>query len=178
MARLIWLTGPSGAGKDSLLNALREAPPANLVIAHRYITRPADAGGENHVALSEAEFRRREALGLFAISWQAHGLSYALGEEIDHWLARGLNVLVNGSRLHLPVVEQHYGHRLLPLVLQVSPAVLEARLRQRGRENETEIRHRLARAAEPLPAHCHPLNNDGALIDTLDRLRQLLEHPP
>ncbi|ORM71348.1 ribose 1,5-bisphosphate phosphokinase PhnN [Pantoea wallisii] len=178
MARLIWLTGPSGAGKDSLLNALREAPPANLVIAHRYITRPADAGGENHVALSEAEFRRRAALGLFAISWQAHGFSYALGEEIDHWLARGLNVLVNGSRLHLPIVQQHYGARLLPLVLQVSPTVLAARLRQRGRESDAEIDQRLARAAEPLPAHCYPLNNDGALIDTLDQLRRLLEHPP
>ncbi|HAU5562467.1 ribonucleoside-triphosphate reductase [Pantoea sp. BL1] len=178
MARLIWLTGPSGSGKDSLLNALREAPPDNLVIAHRYITRPADAGGENHVALSEAEFRRRQAMGLFAISWQAHGLYYGLGEEIDHWLARGLNVLVNGSRLHLPIVEQHYGTQLLPLVLHVSPAVLEMRLRQRGRESEGEIRQRLARASEPLPAHCHPLNNDGALSDTLNGLRQLLEHPP
>lgn len=178
MARLIWLTGPSGSGKDSLLNALREAPPAQLVIAHRYITRPADAGGENHVALSEAEFRRREAMGLFAISWQAHGLHYGLGEEIDHWLARGLNVLVNGSRLHLPIVQQHYGDQVLPLVLQVSPEVLEARLRQRGRESEADISKRLARAAEPLPAHCHPLNNDGALSDTLNTLRQLLEHPP
>lgn len=178
MARLIWLTGPSGSGKDSLLNALREAPPAQLVIAHRYITRPADAGGENHVALSEAEFRRREAMGLFAISWQAHGLHYGLGEEIDHWLARGLNVLVNGSRLHLPIVQQHYGDQVLPLVLQVSPEVLEARLRQRGRESEAEMSKRLARAAEPLPAHCHPLNNDGALSDTLNTLRQLLEHPP
>ena len=178
MARLIWLTGPSGSGKDSLLNALREAPPEQLVIAHRYITRPAYAGGENHVALSEAEFRRREKLGLFAISWQAHGLYYGLGEEIDHWLARGLNVLVNGSRLHLPIVQQHYGAQLLPLVLQVSPQVLETRLRQRGRETEAEISKRLARAAEPLPAHCYPLNNDGALSDTLDKLRQLLEHPP
>ncbi|MDF7659643.1 ribose 1,5-bisphosphokinase [Erwiniaceae bacterium L1_54_6] len=174
MARLIWLTGPSGAGKDSLLNALREAPPERLVIAHRYITRPADAGGENHVALSEAEFRRREALGLFALSWQAHGFCYGLGEEIDHWLARGLNVLVNGSRLHLPVAQQRYGSQLLPLVLQVSPEVLAARLRQRGRESEAEIARRLARAAEPLPAHSFPLNNDGALADTLAQLRLLL----
>jgi ribose 1,5-bisphosphokinase len=178
MARLIWLTGPSGSGKDSLLNALREAPPDNVLIAHRYITRAADAGGENHVALSESEFRRREALGLFAISWQAHGLHYGLGEEIDLWLARGLNVLVNGSRLHLPIVQQHYGAQLLPLVLQVSPAVLAARLRRRGREDEAGIATRLARAAEPLPAHCHPLNNDGALSDTLETLRQLLAYPP
>ncbi|WP_277978384.1 ribose 1,5-bisphosphokinase [Pantoea endophytica] len=178
MARLIWLTGPSGSGKDSLLNALREAPPENLLIAHRYITRAADAGGENHVALSEAEFRRREALGLFAVSWQAHGMYYGLGEEIDLWLARGLNVLVNGSRLHLPIVQQHYGTQLLPLVLQVSPAVLETRLRQRGRESEAQIAKRLARAAEPLPAYCHALNNDGALSATLATLRQLLTHPP
>jgi ribose 1,5-bisphosphokinase len=75
-------------------------------------------------------------------------------------------------------VQQHYGEQLLPLVLQVSPQVLEARLRQRGRESEAEISKRLARAAEPLPAHCYPLNNDGALSDTLDKLRQLLEHPP
>jgi len=178
MALLIWLTGPSGSGKDSLLNALREAPPDNLVIAHRYITRPADAGGENHVALSETEFRRRAALGLFAIHWQAHGLYYGVGNEIDLWLTRGLNVLVNGSRQHLPVVQQHYGAQLLPLVLQVSPAVLEARLRQRGRESDAEINKRLERAAEPLPAYCHPLNNDGALSTTLDTLRQLLEYSP
>ncbi|WP_343465094.1 ribose 1,5-bisphosphokinase [Pantoea sp.] len=174
MARLIWLTGPSGAGKDSLLNALRAAPPPQLLVAHRYITRPADAGGENHVALTCAEFRRREALGLFAISWQAHGLHYALGLEIDLWLARGLTVLVNGSRQHLPVVQQHYGARVLPLALQVSPAVLAQRLRQRGRETEAEITQRLARAAEPLPAHCHTLNNDGDLTETVHQLRQLL----
>jgi ribose 1,5-bisphosphokinase len=99
---------------------------------------------------------------------------YGLGEEIDLWLARGLNVLVNGSRLHLPIVQQHYGTQLLPLVLQVSPAVLETRLRQRGRESEAEIAKRLARAAEPLPAHCHALNNDGALSATLEHLRRLL----
>jgi len=59
-------------------------------------------------------------------------------------------------------------------VLQVSPAVLEARLRQRGRESQADIEKRLARATEPLPAHCHALNNDGALSDTLEHLRQLI----
>lgn len=44
MARFIWLTGPSGSGKDSLLDLLREAPPDSLLIAHRYITRPHDVG--------------------------------------------------------------------------------------------------------------------------------------
>ncbi len=175
MARLIWLVGPSGSGKDSLLNALRTEPPQGLMIAHRYITRAADAGAENHVALTETEFARRAALGLFAISWQANGFSYGIGSEIDLWLARGQNVLVNGSRLHLAQVLARYGEQLLPLCLAVSPDVLAARLRQRGRENEEEIARRLERALQPQPDGCLILNNDGALAQTVQQLRQLLE---
>lgn len=174
-AKLIWLIGPSGSGKDSLLNALREAPPAGLMIAHRYITRAADAGGENHVALTEQEFTRRAALGFFAIRWQAHGFHYGIGSEIDLWLARGQNVLVNGSRLHLAQVMQRYGEQLMPLCLEVSPPVLAARLRQRGRESEAEIVRRLERATQPQPDGCLLLNNDGALSQTVQQLRQLLE---
>ena len=56
MSRLVYLMGASGAGKDSLLDALRHDLPPNLMVAHRYITRPANAGSENHIALSQHEF--------------------------------------------------------------------------------------------------------------------------
>ena len=52
MGRLIWLMGPSGSGKDSLLSALRQREHSQLLVAHRYITRDANAGSENHIALS------------------------------------------------------------------------------------------------------------------------------
>ena len=86
MARLIYLMGPSGAGKDSLLAALRADADSAPLVAHRYITRPADAGCENHIALSEPEFLRRRAKGLFALDWQAHQQHYAFGIEVDLWL--------------------------------------------------------------------------------------------
>ncbi len=54
--KLIWLVGPSGSGKDSLLAALRQREHPQLLVAHRYITRPFNAGSENHIALSEHEF--------------------------------------------------------------------------------------------------------------------------
>jgi ribose 1,5-bisphosphokinase len=177
MARLIWLMGASGSGKDSLLDALRETAPAGVLVAHRYITRAADAGGENHVALSEAEFSRRRERGLFAIDWQAHQHSYALGIEIDFWLSQGLDVVVNGSRLHLPAVERRYGAQMLPVCLQVSPDVLAQRLRQRGRESEEQIALRLRRAAEGAPACSTMLNNDGPLSQTLDHFLTLLAEP-
>ena len=52
MGKLIWLMGPSGSGKDSLLEVLRQQEHSDLLVAHRYITRPATAGCENHIALS------------------------------------------------------------------------------------------------------------------------------
>ena len=56
MGRLIWLMGPSGSGKDSLLSALRQREHPQLLVAHRYITRAANAGSENHIALNETNF--------------------------------------------------------------------------------------------------------------------------
>ncbi|OON39794.1 ribose 1,5-bisphosphate phosphokinase PhnN [Izhakiella australiensis] len=175
MARLIWLMGASGAGKDSLLQALRAQTPPALLIAHRYITRSADAGGENHIALSSQEFQRRCAAGLFAVHWQAHDQHYGLGIEIDLWLERGLDVLVNGSRLHLAAPAARYGARMLPICLTVSLPQLEQRLRRRGREDEQQIAVRLARAAAPAPEGCHSLSNDGPLSETLAAFNRLLE---
>ncbi|CNB70831.1 ribose 1,5-bisphosphokinase [Yersinia similis] len=177
MARLIYLMGPSGAGKDCLLSALRNATPQNMVVAHRYITRPADAGAENHVALSKQEFIQRAEQGLFALHWQAHQHCYAIGIEINLWLQHGLDVLVNGSRAYLPEAQRRYCHQLLPLCLTVSPAILAQRLRQRGRENSEQIDARLQRAQhyqQQLPPHCLQLCNDGELQHTLSQLQQLL----
>lgn len=181
MARLIYLMGASGAGKDSLLTALRAHPLPSMLVSHRYITRPAGDGSENHVALSETEFLQRRAAGLFALHWQAHQCYYGLGIEIDLWLLRDSHVIVNGSRAHLGQALQRYGARLLPVCLRVSPALLRQRLRQRGRENAREINERLARAEEyhqSLPADCIWLDNNGPIADTLTAFLALLSLEP
>ncbi|WP_346826842.1 ribose 1,5-bisphosphokinase [Serratia inhibens] len=177
MAQLIYLMGPSGSGKDSLLAQLRADADSAPLVAHRYITRPADAGCENHIALSEPEFLRRRAKGLFALDWQAHQQHYAFGIEVDLWLLQGIDVVVNGSRAHLPQAQQRYGAQLLPVCLQVSTEVLRQRLQNRGREDAAQIEQRLARATEyqqRLPAGCRLLANDGDLQDTLTALLALL----
>ncbi len=85
---LFYVMGPSGSGKDSLLRALRERlkPADPVVIAHRYITRAADAN-EASVALTAEEFHRRMELGCLALHWHSHGLHYGIGVEIEQWLA-------------------------------------------------------------------------------------------
>lgn len=83
--RLVYVMGPSGSGKDSLLAEARRQLPAGapIVFAHRYITRPKNAGGEDHVEIAPAVFALLLQRGLFGLHWESHGLLYGLGREID-----------------------------------------------------------------------------------------------
>lgn len=80
--KLIWLMGASGSGKDSLLTELRQREQTQLLVAHRYITRAASAGSENHIALSEQEFFTRAGQNLLALSWHANGLYYGVASRL------------------------------------------------------------------------------------------------
>jgi ribose 1,5-bisphosphokinase len=175
--RLIYVVGPSGAGKDSILNGARSRLPvrAPLVFAHRYITRPVDAGGENHVALSQAEFALRRDRGLFALHWEGNGLFYGVGREVDAWMAAGLTVVVNGSREYLDEAARRYPS-LLPLAVTVPSSVLRQRLVARGRETPERIEERLARAAAFSVSHpnLRIIRNDGPLDRAVDAFLALV----
>lgn len=164
--RLIYLMGPSGSGKDTMLRLLRAELRGDepVLVAHRYITR--DSGGtEDALRLTEDEFGRRAALGCFALRWTSHGLQYGIGIEIDAWLSCGAAVIVNGSRAHLE--EAHSRYPALTVVeVTVDPALLARRLAGRGRESTEQIALRLARATQafPVPRQCRLLRvcNDAA----------------
>lgn len=146
---LLYVIGASGSGKDSLMQHARAslAQDINVVFSHRYITRPSDAGGENHVALSEDEFESRVTQKLFPLHWHSHGLRYGIGCELNHWLAKGLTVVLNGSRGYLHEASRRYPE-LVPVLIEVSPKVLRERLLARGRESADEIDSRLQRGGE------------------------------
>lgn len=167
---LLYVIGASGSGKDSLMQHARFqlAKDANVVFAHRYITRPADSGGENHVALSEDEFESRVRLNLLPLHWHSHGLRYGIGCEMNHWLAKGLTVILNGSRAYLQEASRRYPE-LVPVLIEVSPAVLRKRLQGRGRESADDIEARLQRAGEFASLQHGKLlrfNNDSPLHTT------------
>ncbi|MFM7416656.1 MAG: phosphonate metabolism protein/1,5-bisphosphokinase (PRPP-forming) PhnN, partial [Alphaproteobacteria bacterium] len=81
---LIAVVGPSGAGKDTLMAGARAAlaQDARFRFVRRAITRPAEAGGEDHEALTETAFIKRRDAGGFALHWQSHGLLYGIPRDI------------------------------------------------------------------------------------------------
>ena len=184
--RLIYLIGPSGSGKDSLLDAAREPLAARgCRIVRRVITRSAEAKGEAAQAVSVEQFAQMQEQGAFALSWSANGLHYGIPREIDLWLAEGHDVLINGSRGYLPQARERYPD-LLVVLLSVDQVVLRERLLARGRESAQEIEARLSRNAQfadDLLAAAGTANassillldNSGALEQTVARLLQRLD---
>ncbi|WP_343577997.1 phosphonate metabolism protein/1,5-bisphosphokinase (PRPP-forming) PhnN [Pseudomonas sp.] len=178
--RLIYLMGPSGSGKDSLLQAASTPLAArDCRIVRRVITRSAEARGEEAHSVSVEEFARLEQTGAFAMSWRANGLHYGIPREIDDWLAAGHDVLVNGSRKYLPEARRRYPW-LIAVLLRVEPEVLRQRLLKRGRETLPEIEARLARNAhfaDGLPGPLVELDNSVSLDVTVGHLLDLLDPP-
>ena len=143
---LFLVVGPSGAGKDTLLALCRAALDGDpgYRFARRVITRPADTGDEGHESVDPAEFERRREAGCFALWWEAHGLSYAIPNDIEDDLRAGRDVVVASvSR----VVLRHAVATCSAQILEVSAplAILAARLAARGREDAADIARRLAR---------------------------------
>ena len=172
--RLIYIVGPSGAGKDSVIDYARVRLPANsnVVFARRTITRPAAAGGEHHEAVTPDAFDSRLAQGGFAMYWRANGLAYGIGREILDWLESGRTVVVSGSRAHLP--EAMAVFPALEAVHVSAPLeTLKRRLQTRGREDAAQVARRIERAEKlhiPAGTQAFEVRNDGELSSAGENL--------
>ncbi len=163
---LVLIVGPSGAGKDTLLNGARQALAQDhrIRFVRRTITRPAhpDPHEEQHDALSDQAFDALRTAGGFALSWRAHGLHYGVPADIGVDLAEGRVVVVNVSRAVVAEAAERFPVRVIEIT---APAdVLARRLAARGREDAVDVARRLSRQIElPLPVERVSVVNDGTI---------------
>ncbi len=168
---LIAVVGPSGAGKDTLMTGARAAlqDDARFRFVQRTITRPAEAGGEDHRALTPEAFLAEREAGGFALAWEAHGFFYGIPRDIEADMAAGRVMIANLSRGVLAEAALRY--RLRVLVVTAPLAILAERLAARGRETAADIAARLAReAALPAGLDIATVQNDAGLAEGVARV--------
>ncbi len=170
--RLVLVVGPSGAGKDSLINAARLefSNEPDFVFPRRVITRQAVHTSEDHDALSPEDFAVAVARGEFFLEWRAHGLQYGLPQSISAALRENKIVIVNVSRTIIAKAAELWPETHVILVT-ARPEILAARVAARQRSEDGDIQKRISRAVDLLPQSLPTttIHNDGALATAVEK---------
>ena len=140
---LVCVVGPSGAGKDTLIQEARRhfGDKPRFVFPERLISRSSQIG-ERHRQLERTSAQRSQYL----LSWEANGDLYAIASDAMAQLQAGRVVVVNVSRT--AITDAHSAWPRLAVIHVIAPEdVLRARLLARGREDGDAVARRLARVA-------------------------------
>jgi guanylate kinase len=181
---LFVVSAPSGAGKTTLVERIRQTP--NLFYSVSCTTRAPRAGeidGQDYQFLSDADFQERVAKGEFLEHAQVHGDHYGtLREPVVTNLKSGKDVLIDIDTQGAATI-RNCGDPLIRDVLAdvfIMPPDLEElrkRLLRRGTETPEQINSRLATAAREME-HWHDYRYtviSGSVEEDLQRFRQIME---
>jgi guanylate kinase len=146
------VTGPSGAGKGTLIGELLERIPV-LEVAVSATTRPQRAGevdGREYWFLSAEDFERRVRVGEFLEHVEYVGRRYGtLWSELDRIRAEG-RVCVLELELEGALAVQDEVPGSATVFISADVAELERRLRERATESTGEIGERIELARRQL----------------------------
>ncbi len=154
---LFVVSAPSGAGKTTLCDALRQT--SDFVYSVSCTTRPPRAGeidAEDYHFISEEEFLQRVAAGEFLEHARVHGKYYGtLREPIVSNLRKGVDVLIDIDTQGAAAIRQFddaFIRQALADVFIMPPNLeeLRRRLTRRGTETAAQIKVRLRTAAREM----------------------------
>ncbi|MEQ9345932.1 MAG: phosphonate metabolism protein/1,5-bisphosphokinase (PRPP-forming) PhnN [Thalassospira sp.] len=179
---LVLVVGPSGVGKDTLLDAARDrlSNAPHICFPRRCITRPAGAIGEAHIPVRPEDFGQMARQGAFLLSWKAHSLCYGIPRHVQDDVASGKTVIVNVSRSVIDDAHSLVGRNNVRVVsIRANIDVLRQRLHARGREDALDIERRLARASayHVDGDNIVHVDNDGDLETGITRFIEAIEMP-
>lgn len=154
---LYTIVAPSGAGKSSLVAALREQDPA-IRLSISTTTRPARPGeisGREYYFVSREKFEELSRAGEFLEQAEVYGNLYGTSK---HWIeatrAAGEDVLLEIDWQGARQVKRIFPDMSFIYILPPSIDVLRERLVKRGKDTPEVIERRLAAAREDL-RHVH-----------------------
>jgi guanylate kinase len=147
--RLVVLSAPSGAGKTTLVKALRAADPA-LGFSISYTTRPPrpnEEHGRDYFFVDTGHFARMAGDREFLEHAEVFGHRYGTSrEQVQAALDAGRNLLLEIDWQGARQVRANAPACVSVFILPPSRAELERRLRGRGTDSEAVIQRRLGQA--------------------------------
>ncbi|MCX7975413.1 MAG: guanylate kinase [Candidatus Aminicenantes bacterium] len=174
---LIVITGPSGAGKTTLIRRLLEKHP-ELKFSVSHTTRPPRPGeidGVDYHFVSEAEFTRLLKKGFF-VEWAVvHGFHYGTSKnefKKSRFSDLILDIDVQGAK-QIRNMNQKVKEALFIFILPPSRACLEKRLMARGDLSMAEFELRLRKASQEIKSY--RLFDYFVINDDLDRALDQIE---
>jgi guanylate kinase len=154
--RLVIVSGPSGAGKTTVMKKVFERCRVPLVASVSATTRPPRPGEVNGVDyhfLSNEEFAKHRQQGDFLECFEVFGRGYWYGtlrQEVCAGLDAGKCVVLEIDVQGAHAVVEQFPDAITIFIRPRSLEELERRLRGRGTETEEAIRRRLAQASNEL----------------------------
>jgi guanylate kinase len=151
--RLFIISGPSGAGKGTIVQRLLEERP-NLKLSVSCTTRPArpmEKEGVHYFFISDREFAERRDRGEFLEWAEVHGNKYGTPRKVvDSLLAEGFDVILEIDVQGAAEVKKAMPDASLIFIEAPSMQILEQRLRKRSTELEDAQARRISDAYDEL----------------------------
>lgn len=146
---VVVISGPSGAGKDTVIEAALGLDPtlSKVATVKTRAPRPGEVEGVHHVFLSDDEFDRWIDENAFLEHAQVYGHRSGVPRSaVDKLLAEGRTPILRTDIQGARTLKANLAHPLLIFITVQSIDELERRMRSRGAESEQEIATRLAEA--------------------------------
>ncbi len=177
---LVVLSGPSGAGKDTILHALmkRNSSVMLSISATTRLPREGEIDGEHYHFLSKGQFVQMIARDELIEYAEYCGNYYGTPlDDVENLLDQGRDVVLEIEVQGAAQVMKKRPDAVGIFVLPPSVEVLENRLRRRGTESEAVIQKRLniARGEMKQSVNYHYVIFNGELEDAVDELDAILK---
>jgi guanylate kinase len=182
-ALLVVVSGPSGVGKDTIIEALRDLhgdPDYHYVVTcTTRAPRPGEIDGLSYHFLTADRFAALRDAGAFLEWAEVHGNWYATPRaEVRRALATGRDVILKIDVQGAAAVKATVSNALLVFVVPPSLEALFRRLRARATETARELEIRQANAAIELARagdYDHVVvNEDGQVERTAERIAEII----
>ena len=173
--RVFIISGPSGVGKDAVIEQLRERFPEAFfaVTATTRDRRPGEIDGVHYFFLAEDDFRERLADGEFLESATVYGNLYGvLRSPVRAALARGQDVFVKVDVQGAAEIERIVSGAVSIFLSPESAGTLLQRLKHRKTDDAAELMARFATATRELSAAA---DFDYVIFNKQDRLEEALD---